>query len=358
MANINLEQQTVKILNRTKKFVWPVIQSFLADPVYPKQFSIPKQYKSLYNYHWEMISDYPIRQGKYIRPTLVMLIAESIGVNPQTAKHVAATMQLSEEWILVSDDIEDDSKLRRGKMTLHKIHGTELAINASDSLHAIMWRSAFENKKYLSDAVFEKIYEEFINIILRTVLGQTFDLYWIKNNKKDYNENDWKFMADSKSGYYSIAGPIRLGGILGGVTESQLSILTDFGKSLGTAWQLIDDILDVTGDFGGRKEYANDIYEGKQTIMFAHMLKVLSTQNKNKLFKIYAKKRNQKTKNEVEWVIRTMQNSGSIEHARNLVEKYKQDAQKILATDLKFLNREPARSNLENLVNFIVEREY
>ena len=144
-------------------------------------------------------------------------------------------MQLSEEWLLIHDDIEDKSLLRRGEPTLHKLYGNELAINAGDSLHMIMW-------KMISDVGNPKIAEEFYKMLLRTALGQGVEQIWVNKNKKP-KKDEYFFIADSKSAYYSIAGPMRLGAIL-----AELNKITDFGLHLGRCFQLIDDILDVKQD--------------------------------------------------------------------------------------------------------------
>ena len=181
---------------------------------------------------------------------------------------------MSEEWILISDDIEDNSDKRRGKMTLHKIHGNELAINASDCLETIMW-------KMIIDINDSKITNEFYKIIMRTILGQAVEQIW--TNKKEKITNDkYFFVADSKSAYYSIAGPIRLGAILGGATKSQIDKLTDFGLHLGRCFQLVDDILDIE----------QDKKEGKTTLVTTlgiEKVKKMAQQEKENAEKIFNK---------------------------------------------------------------------
>ena len=260
----------IKVLNKHKSIVWPEIQKYLKDPKYPKQFTIAAKYKPIQKYHWKIVSDYPKRKSKYVRPTFVLLTAKSMGINQKKALKTAAAMQISEEWILGHDDIQDDSPLRRGKPSLHKIYGTALAVNAGDTLHSLMWKVLADNFKLLGPKKGLEIINEFVSILMRTELGQTADIKWFQENKLNFTDNDWRFIADSKSGYYSIGGPIRLGAILANATEDQLNKLTNFGKALGTCWQLVDDILDITGDIGGRKIFANDIYEGKRTVPLGH----------------------------------------------------------------------------------------
>lgn len=289
-----------KTLNETKKLVWPVIKKYLKDPAYPKQFKLTNKYKKEIDLYWKINNDYPNRKSKYLRPTLTLLVAEALGLNRKIAAKTAAAMQLSEEWILISDDIEDNSDERRGKPTLHKIHGIELAINASDTLENIMW-------KVIIDCDNKKISDEFYRIMLRTTLGQAVEQIWT-NDKSEIADEKYFFMADSKSAYYSITGPMRLGAILAEVTDSQLDKITKFGLHLGRCFQLVDDILDLE----------QDKKEGKQTLAV----------------------------------------SKGIKYTKKLAEKEKNIAKTVFDKDLQFLSHEPARTKLEELIDFILERKY
>lgn len=286
-------------LETTKKLVWPRIEKYLQDPIYPKQFQIPTKYKKEVDLYWQINKDYPERLGKYLRPTLTRLIASAMGNNSKKIISIAAAMQMSEEWILISDDIEDKSNLRRGKPTLHKLYGTELAINASDALETIMW-------KMIVDCKNNKITDEFYRILLRTTLGQAIEQIWT-NKKTKVNKSQYFFIADSKSAYYSIAGPMRLGAIASNATGKQIDKITDFGLYLGRCFQLVDDILDVS----------QDKKEGKNTLA-------------------------------------TLK---GVEYTKKFAEEEKRKALKIFEKDLKFLKAQPARTELRKLIHFILERE-
>ncbi len=287
-------------LERTRQLVYPQIQKYLNDPLYPKQFLIPSKFHKEVELYWSINRDYPSRMGKYLRPTLVLLIAESLGINYKKALQAAVAMQMSEEWILISDDIEDNSDKRRGKPTLHKLHGTELAINASDSLETIMWKMIIDCKN-------KKIIDEFYRLLLRTTLGQAVEQIWT-NKKEIITKDKYFFIADSKSAYYSIAGPMRLGAIVANANKNQLDIITDFGLHLGRCFQLVDDIID----------FEQDKKEGKTTLA----------------------------------------NTKGVKYTRNLAEIEKKKARKIFDQDLKFLAKEPARKQLIELINFILERDF
>lgn len=347
-----------EILISGRKLVWGKIKEYLVEPQFCDEFSVPGRYKREAERHWQMVRDYPERQGKYIRPTLLIKTAEAMGMPVEKTVNLAAAMQLSEDWILNHDDIEDDSCLRRGKAALHRIYGVEMAINAGDALQMIMWKALLDCRSILGDVVFEKVREEFYQMLMRTALGQTVELLWMKEKRKAANDDNWFFVADGKTAYYSIAGPMRLGAIAAGANEEELSGLAKFGVSLGRCFQLVDDFLDVTSDFDGLKQKGNDIYEGKMTVLLNHLWRNLNRTEVEKLTKIMAKNRNEKSEVEVSWVIKQMENKGSIVYARGLAEIYAKEAREQFRNNLKFLAKQPAREELESLVEFVLTRTH
>lgn len=288
------------ILERTKKLVWPVIKGYLKDPAYPKQFAIPPSLKNEIDLFWKINRTYPERMGKYLRPTAVRLIAGAMGEKDEKVIKTAAAMQLSEEWILIHDDIEDHSDMRRAAPTLHKLYGMELALNAGDALHMIMW-------KIINDINLPAVSEEFYKMLFRTAVGQSVEQIWT-NDKKKLSDSEYLFVADSKSAYYSIAGPMRLGAIVAEASSGQLDKLSQFGLNLGRCFQLVDDIIDAK----------QDKTEGKSTIV---------------------------------------QEKG-IQYTKKLAEGEKEKARKIFDKELGFLSHEPERTELAELMDFILERKY
>lgn len=290
-------QQT---LEETKKLVYPIIKNYLKDPIYPNQFKLTNRYKKEIDLYWKINNDYPSRNSKYLRPTFIRLVANALGVNTKTVLQASAAIQISQEWILISDDIEDNSEERRDKPTLHKIYGLELAVNASDALETIMWKSIIdiENKK---------VVDEFYKIMMRTILGQAVEQIWT-NKKVKTDIDQYTFVIDSKAGYYTVAGPLRIGAIIAGVSGKKLDKITDFGLHLGRCFQIVDDILD----------YEQDKIEGKITIA----------------------------------------TSKGIDFAKKAAQKERQIAKDIFDNDLKFLSHEPARTKLVELIDFILERDH
>ncbi len=350
----------IQTLNDNKNLIWPFIQKNLNQiKDFPAFCTLDKKYQNLVDFHFKMVTDYPNRQGKYLRPTLVMLTAQAMGVDVNLIIPTAAAMQLSEDWILGHDDIEDQSDSRRGQPAIQKLYGDHLAINAGDALHNLTWSILSQNNSILNNKIAQNITQEFFTMINRTILGQTIEIKWIDDNRYDLNFADVLLIAESKTCYYTIAGPMRLGAIIAGATDEQLDSIYKFGLSLGKSFQIIDDLLDLTSDFAGQKnQIGNDIYEGKRTIMLIHLLNNISAQNKQKLLNILQKSRTQKTPKEVLWVIDQMKICGSLDYAKQLADKFSAEAKNIFDTELTFLSTEPFRSQLNSCIDFITTRNH
>lgn len=348
-----------QILEKYRKLVWPVVKKYLRTPTFPGAYVIPKKYQADLDYFWKIVRDYPERQGKYLRPALVLLTAQAMGVKPKKALKIAAGMQLSEDWLLIHDDFEDNSLARRGQPALHRIYGNELAVNAGDALQVIMWKIFFDSYQDLGWTKTKLILDEFYTQLSRTTVGQMTEINWTQKNKTDFNDQDWFFIADGKTAYYTIACPMRLGTIVAGANHKQLEKLAEFGIYLGRCFQLVDDLLDLTSDFAGlKKQQGNDLYEGKKTVMLGHLLRTAKATDKKKLLAILAKSRDQKSASEVAWILSKMRAYGSLEYGRKLAETYKNKAETFFEKELGFLSAEPARSELKSLINFILERNY
>ena len=355
-----MKKNAIQILAENKNLLWPEIEKYLnLIKNYPEFCQLKPEYQSLSDFHFQMVSDYPQRKGKYLRPTLLMLTAQSLGFDLKKSLPSAAAMQISEDWILGHDDIEDQSEDRRGLPALHKIYSNELALNAGDALHILMWQVLSKNYSILDKNIAQKIQNEFFTMLNRTILGQTIEIKWTQDNRFDLTEKDILLILESKTGYYTIAGPMRLGAILAGASDKQLELIYKFGILLGRSFQIIDDLLDLTSDFEGlKKQQGNDIYEGKRTIMLIHLLTNSSTDDSSKLKEILSKPRVDKTPAEITWVINKMKEYGSLVYGQDLAKKFAIEAQTIFDHDLKFLSQEPFRSELQSIFDFILTRNH
>lgn len=354
MANERAEE----ILTFYKNRIFPKIESYLKTPNFPLAFKVPPKYEDEEKFFWQLVSDYPERKGKYLRPSILCLTGQAMGSDLENLILPASAMQISEEWLLIHDDFEDDSPKRRGRPSLHRIYGAELAVNAGDALHNIMWKLLLDSRHILGEEKTFALADEFYVQLSRTTLGQMTEIRWSKYKKSNFKVSDWYFIADGKTSYYTFACPMRLGAIVAGADNDKLEKLAEFGRLLGRAFQMTDDILDVTSDFDGRKEFAGDIYEGKITVLLIHLLKSASSKDRKKLIAILEKSRVEKSEQNVRWLVSKMHEYGSVEYARGLAFKWRDKAKSYFESNLGFISREPYRQHLLTLVDFITERKY
>ncbi|MEM3781547.1 MAG: polyprenyl synthetase family protein [Candidatus Micrarchaeaceae archaeon] len=272
-----------------------------------------------------IMRDYVDRQGSYRRPGLVMLSALMFGASQEDALLPAAAQQLSEDWILMQDDTADDSELRRGKPAAQRLYGVVHAYNASNLGHIAMWRML---KDYMLKAGVERgnrMFEKFYDMLEYTVDGQYLDNNFI-HYTKDLNKASealYYRIVDSKTSYYTVYGPLQIGAIVAGQSDEMLQVLKEIGQPAGVAFQISDDILDMTADekVFGKKNFG-DLYEGKITLIMLHTYAMASAGEKEKINSVYKKERKDKTKEEIDFLIDMINKYDGIGYAKAIAEKY------------------------------------
>jgi len=307
--------------------------------------------------HYNILKEYPLRKGKYMRPFLLLITNKMFGGDTDKAMNTAVAMQLSEEWILIHDDIEDDSDMRRGKPAMHKIYGIPIAVNAGDALYLIMMNVLRKNREILGDDMTFEIIDIMYNSLERTAAGQYQEIYWTENVKEDFSDDDFYKIVEGKTCLYSIITPMIIGARIAGVDAERLKFIMPFGDAIGKAFQIQDDILNLTGDekiYG--KEIAGDIREGKLTLMFVNIIKNCNVDEKKRVIEIYRKKRTDKTNEEVAYILNLMNKYKSIDYAREKANEFANKAKKIFVGATTDINNE-SKEVLINLIDFIVTRK-
>ena len=183
--------------------------------------------------------------GKRIRPLLCLEAAKACGGSELDALDAACALETLHTYTLIHDDLPcmDDDDLRRGKPTNHKVFGEGIAVLAGDALltetFAILARVP-ENAAYgVRDYVAEMAHQ---TGSLRLIGGQVLDL---EGEGRPLSLEEIRAIHFGKTAALIMAA-VRLGGMTAGCTPEQLSALTEYGRNLGLAFQIIDDILDVT----------------------------------------------------------------------------------------------------------------
>ena len=285
--------------------------------------------------HYKIVREYSERRGNYRRPGLLLLSGEMFGATREKLILPAAAMQLSEDWILIHDDIEDNSELRRGKPALHKIYGNEIAINAGDAAHIAMWRMLKDNLLKLGDAQGNRIYEKFYNMLEYTVEGQYLETNFIYNIRdlSKVPEDFYFRIVHGKTCYYSVYGPMQIGAMVANRDDGTINMMRTIGEPAGMAFQIVDDILDMTADEKdfGKKRYG-DLYEGKLTLIMIHAYSGATADEKAKIDAIYNKKREQKTTEDISFLVDIINKYDGLGYAKSIAEGYSKKAKEALDT--------------------------
>ena len=273
-------------------------------------------YKELYSIQ----KDYPLRGGKRFRPALLLLCAEWFGASYEDAIPSAVALELFHNFALIHDDIEDSSLFRRGKPTLHHLHGIPLAINAGDSLFGMVYEILLTNRERFGDQKALDIISLFNQVFRATFEGQAYDIGWVANHhfptRAEYFE-----MIRRKTGVYSGRGPCQLGALIADAPKDIFEKVGDFGEALGIGFQIKDDLLNLEDDAGESKKYGKerggDIREGKRTLITIHLLEKLDHPDAEKLKKILLKPAENTIDVEINWIIRKAEELDSLSSTRN-----------------------------------------
>ncbi|PTY01904.1 farnesyl-diphosphate synthase [Verrucomicrobia bacterium LW23] len=183
--------------------------------------------------------------GKRLRPILCLAAAEVIGGEYENALPLACAVEIVHTYSLIHDDLPcmDNDDFRRGKPTSHKVYGEGMAVLAGDALLTIAFEAAAgarATERYNHAAMILELARA--SGSQGMVAGQVAD---IEGEGKKISVEDLQYIHLNKTAAL-ITASIRLGGMAANAEPAQLDALTTFGRSLGLAFQVIDDILDIT----------------------------------------------------------------------------------------------------------------
>jgi len=266
---------------------------------------------------YDLVSAYPARAGKAIRPGLCLASCRAFGGSISEALPSATAIELMHNAFLIHDDIEDESLLRRGAATLHATHGSALALNAGDALFVTAQQCVLANVDVLGPRLARRVADEFVLMAQRTTEGQATELGWMRDNVVDLTPDDYLDMVMRKTCWYTTVHPIRVGALIGSWGSVSLEPLVRFGFHLGAAFQIQDDLLNLCGDeecYG--KEILGDLLEGKRTLMLIHLLRTAPSEDRADVIAYLGRVRSSRSLAEAQHVRDLMVAAGSIEFAR------------------------------------------
>lgn len=349
-----MTMQTDKMLSEMSR-VKTEVDRLIFEDFLPKKSPI-QEVDLLYT----MLRDYPARPAKGMRALMCVSACKAFGGREADVMVTAACLEVFQHWILIHDDIEDESEMRRGSPALHKKYDWRLALNAGDGLHALMWGALLRNRRRLGDEKTLGVLEEFYTMVGRTTEGQHIELGWVVGDRWDLTEEDYFNMCTNKTSWYTVIGPMRLGGVVGGADAESLRLIVEAGKKLGVGFQIHDDILNLSGDqskYG--KEIGDDLLEGKRTLVLIHLLSRCSPAEREKVESFFRLPR-ERRKKEARSVMDMIEKHEAIDHARRTSSRLVNEARAILG-EVKWKDGREAGEAVECLdaiAKFAVERDW
>lgn len=283
--------------------------------------------------------------GKRLRPFLVMLSAKAVGAKTGSVLNAAIAVELFHNFTLVHDDIMDNADKRRGRPTLHIKYDLNTAILAGDNLLALAYESLLKDcKKNGISAV-----QDFTNGLIEVCEGQSLDKDF--EIRKKVSLPEYIEMIDKKTAALAETC-CSIGAKLGGGITKEVNALKKYGKNLGLAFQIQDDLLDIMANEAELgKKIGGDLLEGKKTYLLLKALEKAKGDDKKQIQKVI--NNSGIKKNQIQTYKKLYSKLGIIEDASNEVKKYT----RLALNSLKHVSNVEAKLTLEWLANSLTNRK-
>ena len=314
---------------------------------------------------FESIKDFTLREGKRIRPILLILSYQGYRKNnrkpPQSFYYASTCVELLHNFMLIHDDIIDRSNLRRGKPTLHRLlekaaktkeHkklGYDLSIIAGDIVYAL----AIDAFLSLEEAPRrkERALKYFVQTAAFTAMGEFTDILHGVQGINTVTEKDVMLNYTLKTARYTFECPLVVGAMLAGAKEKDIQKLSRLGILIGQAFQIQDDIL---GIFDSQKNIGksilSDLAESKKTLLVCHTFKKLSPPKRKVFLKYFTKPK--KSYQDLVAVRKIFIQSGSLTYSLDEIEsRLKKACQILKGLEVKNPYRQLIEDSLLSLFN-------
>jgi len=311
---------------------------------------------SMLRYHmgWQDEHGHPQydKLGKFARSTLCLLSCEAVGGNAVQIVPAAAALELVHNFSLLHDDIEDASGQRRKKPTVWKLWGQSQAINAGDAMFSLVYLALLRLRENgIADRQIIHSYQILSETCIELCEGQYLDLAY--EDHFSVTVEDYLGMIAKKTAAL-IAASSSLGAYLGTEDEEIVNRFRQFGKELGLAYQIRDDILGIWGiEESTGKSVESDISQRKKTLPVIYGLQNSKSADREMLEKLYSQESIKG--DDLVKVLGILNQSVARDYAQRLAEQYHHRAlAQLEATGLAVSRQAPLRQT----ARFLIEREY
>ena len=279
--------------------------------------------------------------GKRIRPALLLLSAKLLGYQGRGAIRLGAVVEIVHTATLVHDDIIDEAQTRRGRPSANTTWGNSRCVLAGDWLYMQAFKTALQERNL-------RILDVLIDLTQQMVEGE---LLQMEKLGKCVSLQEYFDLIFRKTACL-FATSMRLGAILGGASDEEEQRLEEYGRNLGMAFQITDDLLDLTASeevLG--KPVASDLREGKVTMALIHTLERCTPEERSIIQTVLAERAFKSVT--LEDVLEVVRRYGSVEAANSTALEYAEAARKAIFT---FPDSEIKRALLW-VPDFVIERE-
>ena len=278
--------------------------------------------------------------GKRIRPALLLLASKLFGQDSRSAIRLGAVVEIIHTATLVHDDIIDEARTRRGRASANTQWGNAKCVLAGDWLYMQAFKIAVQERNF-------RVLDVLIDLTQQMVEGELLQME--KLGRCISQEEHFDLIYRKTACLFSIC--MRLGAILGAATEEQEDAMALYGRSVGMAFQLVDDVLDYSGDLHETgKNLGDDLAEGKPTMPLIHVMRVGSEDEK----RLVRHAVEQGGKGDLEAVVAAIHRVGALDYTRS---RAREEAAAATAL-LERLADSPCRDSLLQLAHFSVERKF
>lgn len=288
------------------------------------------------------IAEYIISAGgKRVRPILVLLVANAYGYHGTDHHLLAAVVEFIHTATLLHDDVVDESSLRRGRETANALFGNAASVLVGDFVYS----RAFQMMVSVNDMRIMQILADATNVIAEGEVLQLLNMH-----DPDVTEERYLQVIRSKTAKLFEAAA-QLGALIAGAPDAEIENAAEYGRSLGTAFQLIDDVLDYSGnatEIG--KNVGDDLREGKPTLPLIYLMQN-GTPEQRELVRACIEHGDEQHFPDV---LAAITSSGALDYTRHEAEKAANRAINAIAS----LPDSHFRESLLQLASFAVDRNY
>ena len=288
-----------------------------------------------------------IHGGKRLRPYLVLKSCQMLGGKQSDAISAASAVEMIHNFTLVHDDIMDNDEMRHGVTTTHKKFDIPLAILAGDVLYSKAYNT-ISSISSLSPYFTTELVSKLSKACIKICEGQVDDIKFAEN-KKIPTEKEYVKMIEKKTAVLFEVS-CAMGAICAKRKQKDVKNLSAFGRNLGIAFQITDDLIGIIGDSKiTKKPVGNDIREGKKSLPIILAIKKARGQNRTKIMRVFGN--SGASKQQINLAVNVIRSLGVEKEVRDIALKYAQRAEKSISSYTG-----SAKNEMAGLLNFVTKR--